>query len=233
MKPVTRQLSWGLVLGVSAGLLVASWQKWIGISLTEIWAFVTGAICVLMCVEENVWNFPIGIANSVLFFFLFLDAKLYADMGLQVVYVILGFQGWYQWLYFGENRTKLTVSRTSVAMAAGLAIAGVVATIGMREFLERQGDSAPFLDALTTVLSLIAQFLMNWKRLENWYVWIAADVIYVGLYSYRALYLTAILYALFIVMCVAGLKEWAKALDAAQNVPDAKESEPVTESGAA
>jgi nicotinamide mononucleotide transporter len=211
MKPITRNISWALVIAASTVLLIASWHKWVDISLMETWAFVTGAVCVLMCVEENVWNFPIGIANSVLFFFLFLDAKLFADMGLQIVYVFLGFQGWYQWLYSGENRSRLTVSRTSATLWVALAIFGVVATVGMREVLERNGDSAPFLDALTTVLSLIAQFLMNGKRLENWYVWITADVIYVGLYSHRALYLTAVLYAIFIVMCVGGYREWKRA----------------------
>jgi nicotinamide mononucleotide transporter len=171
-----------------------------------------------MCVEENVWNFPIGIANNVLFFFLFLKATLYADMSLQIVYVFLGFQGWYQWLYCGKDRTALKVTHTSVGSAIALVVFGIAATVGMREILIRNEDSAPFLDALTTVLSLIAQFLMNWKRLENWYIWIAADVIYIGLYYSRELYLTAVLYALFIVMCVAGLAEWKKVL-AASSAP--------------
>jgi nicotinamide mononucleotide transporter len=78
----------------------------------------------------------------------------------------------------------------------------------MRNYLVSIGDSAPFLDALTTVMSLAAQYLLTKKFIENWYIWLAVDVIYVGLYFSRGLYLTAVLYAIFFGMCLVGLKEW-------------------------
>jgi nicotinamide mononucleotide transporter len=93
-----------------------------------------------------------------------------------------------------------------------LVLIGAAATAGMREYFIRINDSAPFLDALTTVLSLLAQYLLNCKRIENWFVWITADVLYIWLYTQKGLYLTAVLYTIFIGMCIAGLLAWRKSL---------------------
>jgi nicotinamide mononucleotide transporter len=94
---------------------------------------------------------------------------------------------------------------------AWVAAVAVIATGGLAFWFERIGDAAPALDALTTVLSLVAQWLLNRKRIENWFVWIAADLLYVWLYVARGLHLTAALYAIFVVMCVAGLRRWRTA----------------------
>ena len=207
-----RKWTWIVLSLASLGLLAASFWKWIPISLTEVLGFITGAVCVLLVIEQNIWNFPIGIANNIFFIILFLSSRLYGDMALQVVYIALGAIGWYQWLYGGEHRTKLHVSHTSAREAAILVVLGALATAGMREYFLRINDAAPFLDALTTVLSLVAQYLLNCKRIENWYVWITADVLYVWLYVQKDLHLTAVLYAIFIGMCIAGLRSWSKAL---------------------
>ena len=212
-----RKWTWIVLSLASLGLLAASFWKWIPISLTEVLGFITGAVCVLLVIEQNIWNFPIGIANNIFFIILFLSSRLYGDMALQVVYIALGAIGWYQWLYGGEHRTKLHVSHTSAREAAILLVLGALATAGMREYFLRINDSAPFLDALTTVLSLVAQYLLNFKRIENWYVWITADVLYVWLYVQKDLHLTAVLYAIFIGMCIAGLRSWSKALREQEN----------------
>ncbi len=77
-------------------------------------------------------------------------------------------------------------------------------------YFRHVNDAAPFLDAFTTCLSLAAQYLLNGKRVQNWFVWIAADVLYVGLYVQRGLFLTAVLYAGFIGLCVVGYREWCR-----------------------
>ncbi|HSD12118.1 MAG TPA: nicotinamide riboside transporter PnuC, partial [Patescibacteria group bacterium] len=193
----------------------AAWRHWIGLDLTETLGFVTGGWCVWLTVKENVWNWPIGIANSVFFAVLFWNSRLFADMGLQVVYVILGFLGWYWWLRGGEHKTELKVSLTPVREWAAILPLAALATWGMTAYLVRIHDAAPFLDALTTVMSLVAQYLLTKKYLENWFVWIAADVIYIGLYAFKDLYLTSVLYLVFLCMCVAGLKEWQRSKKAA------------------
>src|SRR3712207_642753 len=102
-------------IGLAAGLalIAASWRGLLPFDLTETLGFVTGAACVYLTVVENVWNFPVGIANNVFFLALFAGARLYGDAGLQVLYVALGFQGWYLWLRGGENHTALRVSRAT------------------------------------------------------------------------------------------------------------------------
>ena len=179
---------------------------------TEIFGFATGAATVWLTVKESVWLWPLGIANNVFFIALFWQARLYADMGLQVVYIVLSVLGWYWWLRGGEKRTGLVVRHAAPATLVILAGVLVAGTVGMTRYLESVNDAAPFLDAVTTVGSLIAQYLLTRKLIENWYVWISVDVLYIWLYAERGLYLTAVLYALFLCMCLMGLREWHRSL---------------------
>lgn len=182
---------------------------------TEIAGFVTGAACVYLVVRRNIWNFPIGIANNIVFWFLFVGAGLYADAGLQLVYLVLGALGWYWWLRGGADHTRLVVRRTPTW--AWAAIGGFVAagTATIYALLTSHTDSrVPLADALTTALSLGAQLMLNRKWIGNWVLWITVDVLYVGLYAYKGLYLTAILYAGFIVLASYGLSQWRRAAPA-------------------
>lgn len=203
-----RWLGYGSFAVLSGLLLWATYAGKAGISNAEAWGFVSGAACVWLTVIENIWNWPVGIANSAFFVVLFFGNRLFADMSLNVLYIVLGFLGWYWWLKGGDRKTELKVSRTGTRTAAVVGVVGIAATFGMAEYLTKVKDSAPFLDALTTVLSLIAQYLLTRKLLENWLVWMTADVIYVGLYASRHLYLTAVLNAIFFAMCVAGFRQW-------------------------
>lgn len=178
------------------------------IGWSEALAFITGAICVWMTVFENVWNFPIGIANNVFFIVLFFEKRLYADFGLQFLYIALALQGWYLWLYGGTNRTELHVTRASRSDALQTAVLVLVGLPALMLYLQKINGAAPFLDALITVLSVVAQVLLNRKRLENWFVWMAVDVVSVGLFLSKGLYLTAFLYTLFFVLCLRGYREW-------------------------
>lgn len=203
-----------LTLG-SAALVLGAWSGTLPLGMTETLGFVTGAVTVWLTVKQNIWNWPIGIANSAFFVVLFFGARLFADMSLQIIYIILGFLGWYWWLRGGEGQTTLQPSRATPLTLLIVGAIAAVSTVGMTFFLRSVGDSAPFLDALTTVLSLAAQYLLTRKLIENWYIWITADIIYIGLYSSRGLYLTAALYALFLGLCLLGLRQWRQSLVAA------------------
>ncbi len=202
----------GVALIVGIGFILAAWQRWIGFDLIEMLGFVTGATCVYLGIKQNIFTFPIGIANNIFFLVLFSQSRLYADAGLQIVYVTLAIHGWYSWLRGGEHHTKLKVTRGSfrqLAIVFGLAIA---ATFGLSFALQRVGGAAPLLDALTTSLSLGAQFLLNRKIIEHWFVWIIADVIYIYLYLARGLNLTALLYFVFLCLCIAGFLTWRRSM---------------------
>ena len=179
----------------------------------EILGFVTGAASVLLAVRESAWNWPVGIANNIFFLILFWKAKLYGDATLQVVYIVISIFGWWSWVRGGAGHTALPISRTSPRTGMLLATATGVATVLVAGGLWFFTDSAvPLADAATTALSLTAQFMLSRKLLENWWVWMTADVIYIALYCYKSLYLTAVLYLLFFAMCIAGYTGWKKSL---------------------
>jgi nicotinamide mononucleotide transporter len=195
---------------VSVVLVTLSAAHRVPLALTEVLGFVTGAWCVWLLVEENIWNWPIGIANNAFYVVVFWRARLFADMSLQIVYIVLSIIGWYLWLHGGAGHGRLTVRRTRWREGAIIAVAVVVITVAGTAFLRTVRDSAPFLDSLTTSISLAAQYMLTRKLIENWHLWIAVDVIYVGLYASRALPLTAVLYAIFLTMCIVGLLEWRR-----------------------
>lgn len=204
---LTELMSWASVVAFTLGVIPVSWAELLG--------FVTGAVCVWLVARQHIANWPIGIANNVFFLLLFGAAGLYADAWLQVVYIALALYGWWQWLFGGQRpgavvrRGALGVSRTSVREWAVLAAAGVVGTAALTALLARETDSTvPFWDAVTTVLSLLATYGQCRKRLESWWLWIAADVIYIPLYAYKELWLTASLYSVFMALCVVGLLSW-------------------------
>jgi len=207
---------------LSAVLIIASWQAWLPYSLTETLGFVTGAACVYLVVRQNVWNFPVGIANNVFFIILFLDARLYGDASLQFIYIALGVQGWYWWLRGGKNKSPREVSHASTRQLLVIGAFVLAGTAALTLTLQSVKGSAPVLDAFTTVLSLAAQVMLNWKFIENWYAWIIADVIYIYLYVSRDLQLTAVLYFIFLCLCVVGLISWRRSLTAARLAPVAK-----------
>lgn len=185
-------------------------------SVEEIIGFATGALCVWLAVRQNVWTFPIGIVNNVVYAILFTSTGLYAGATLQVIYLGLGALGWFWWVRGGSGGGALEVRPTPrLAWVLG-AVAAVALTLTLIWVLSTWTDSsAPGLDSVTTSLSLVAQLMLGRKWIGNWVVWIVADIIYVGLYLSLGLYLTAILYTGFIAMCAVGFRDWRRELVAA------------------
>ncbi|MFE5548591.1 nicotinamide riboside transporter PnuC [Streptomyces sp. NPDC056534] len=186
------------------------------VSWTEVLGFGSGALCVWLVARQHLANWPIGIANNLFFVLLFTQAGLYADVGLQIVFITLAVYGWWTWTHGGgPGSDVLPVRRTTRTEWTWLLTAGVVGTLALTLLLDRATDSTvPFWDALTTALSLMATYGQCRKRLESWWLWIAADVVYVPLYAYKELYLTSLLYVGFMTLCVLGLRGWTKDLTA-------------------
>jgi len=181
--------------------------------VTEVLGFVTGALCVWLLARQIVWNWPIGIANNALYLIVFLRSGLYGDAGLQVIYMLLGAYGWWTWSRFRPGRVKLPITRTRGRTWAWLIPATAVAAIALAFFLARFTDSTvPGWDGSTTAFSLAAIFGQSRKYLESWWIWIAADIIYIPLYIYKSLWLTSVLYLVYLILCVIGLREWRRAL---------------------
>jgi nicotinamide mononucleotide transporter len=179
----------------------------------EVAAAAFGIASVYLSARQNVWNWPLGIINVALYIIVFYGAKLYADMGLQAVYVVLAAYGWWHWLHGGANHGTLPVSRVPPREIILLAIAFLAATAVLSTLLARTTDaSLPLADSALTAASLVAQYMMTRKYVECWLVWIVADAAYVALFVYKALVPTAALYLVFTVLAIVGWRQWRAAL---------------------
>jgi nicotinamide mononucleotide transporter len=176
-------------------------------------AVAFGVAAVWLTVRQNPWCWPLGIVNVSLFAVLFWREKLYADAGLQLVYVALCAYGWWAWVWGGPTPGTLPVTRTPRRAGFLLALLGAALAVLLGATLKRATDaSLPFWDAGTTAYSLVAQWMQTRKWFETWALWIAVDVVYVGMYLAKGLALTAFLYAVFIGLAVFGHREWSRAL---------------------
>jgi nicotinamide mononucleotide transporter len=179
----------------------------------EVTAALFGVASVYLSARQNVWSWPLGIVNVTLYIFVFYEAKLYADMGLQAVYVVLAAYGWWHWLHGGANRGALRVSRVPTRDIVVLAFAFVAGTAALSTLLARVTDaSLPLADSALTAASLVAQYMMTRKYVECWLVWIVADAAYVALFIYKSLWPTAGLYLLFTILAVMGWRQWQASL---------------------
>lgn len=182
-------------------------------SSLELVAALFGAVSVYLSVRQNIWSWPTAIVNVGLYALVFFQAKLYADMGLQVIYAVLSVYGWYEWLYGGENRTTLRVTRTGARVGALLALIALTGAALLGVALRGATDATlPFMDSFLSSTSLVAQWMMTRKKLENWLVWIGVDVLYVGMFIYKHLYITAALYTVFLALAARGFVDWRRSM---------------------
>jgi nicotinamide mononucleotide transporter len=182
----------------------------------ELMAFVLSVITVYLNIRQNHWAWLFAIVSSAAYAVVFFDARLYGDMGLQGVFIAVSVWGWYQWLRGGEQHRPLAVSRLGGEGWAYALLAWALGFLALAWFLAHHTNTdVPLIDGFLTAGSLVGQVLLSRKKVENWTVWIVVDVLYVGLYVYKHLMLTAILYAVFVVMAVLGLRAWARAVEKA------------------
>ena len=199
-----------VIIGLIASLIltVGSWVHWLPYGNVDVAAFISGALCVWLLVKNNIWNWPVGIVNAGLFVVLFYNGRLYADAALNALYIVLGIWGWYYWTHMNKQKTQRPITRGGILEQVIVVAIGAVATYFISIHLTNIKDGAPFWDALTTAISLVATYLQARKFIENWWYWIMADVIYIPLYFAKHLPLTGVLYVLFLAMCVKGLFDW-------------------------
>lgn len=173
-------------------------------------ATLFGLVCVWLSVKQNIWTWPTGIVQVTLYIFVFYEARLYSDMILHVFYVIINIYGWYHWLHGNKNKDELKVSEAGKSMGIWLVVC-IGVTLGWGYIMATYTDAAlPYFDAFITAASIIAQWLMAKKILESWIFWIIVDIVAVGVYFIKELYLTTGLYAVFLIMATVGFFEWQK-----------------------
>lgn len=180
----------------------------------EIGANASYALSVLLAARNSVHTWWIGIIGCVLFAWVFYTTQLYADVSLQAFFVVTSVVGWVGWLR-GKQGEALPVRRTPLSVVAGLVLLAGLVAVGYGALLHRFTDAySPFLDSVILVFSVLGQFLLMGRRIENWYAWLVVNTIAVPLYASRGLYLTAALYLFFWGNAFFGLWRWKRALQA-------------------
>lgn len=174
----------------------------------EVVAAGLGIVSVFLSTRQVIWSWPTALVNNALYMLLFYEDRLYALMGLQVCFFGIALYGWYEWLFGGENRTELRVSRLAPRTGLRLALLALGGTAALGLVLARTEDPHPFLDAGLSVVSLLAQWMMARKILECWAVWIGVNLVSAPLFLFRADYPTAIQYLVFLGLAASGLREW-------------------------
>jgi nicotinamide mononucleotide transporter len=187
--------------------------------LKEHWVEIVGAILSLiylyLSIKEKVSLWFFGIISSILYIVIFFQTKFYADMSLQFYYVIISIYGWIIWKS-GEkgNKKELPATRMSKRLFLNLIIATALIYIVYYLVLNRFTDSTiPNADSLVGALSIIGTWMLARKLIENWFVWIVADGLCVGLYIYKGLYPTVILFVIYTLMSVVGYFQWKKSIE--------------------
>ena len=177
----------------------------------EIAAFVLSIAMVLANLRVNVLGWPLAMGSSLLYALLFADSKLYGEAALQLFFIAIALWGWWQWLSArGVDGQTLVVHRLSKKQALTCAAATLAAWPALALVLQAWTDSdLPWLDALPTVASVTGTLLLGRKALENWAVWLGVNVFSVGLFAYKGLWLTVLLYAVFALLSVLGWRAWA------------------------
>lgn len=179
-----------------------SWLEWIGT--------ISGFLCVYLAAKENILNWPVAIISVLAYALLFFEYQLYGDSVLQLYFLGTSIYGWYYWIKNKEgDQTPVLVLEKKQVIRTIISI--IVLSVFLGLFLDNFTDTnVPYADGFCTSMSFIAQFLMTRKILQNWILWIIVDICYVPLYLYKNLYLTSLLYAMFLVLATIGYIDWRR-----------------------
>ena len=182
----------------------------------EIFGVVTGILYVILEVRQNRLLWPLGLVTSAAYVYIFFSGKFYADMSLQFYYVLISIYGWYYWSRGGTKQVKgeLPVVRISRMQLLILSVTFALSWAGIYLLLDRYTDSnVPVGDSFTTALAIVATWMLTRKIIEQWFLWIIANIVSMALYLYKGLYPTVVLYAVYTGMAVYGYLEWKRSME--------------------
>jgi nicotinamide mononucleotide transporter len=183
---------------------------WQSQSLLEVVGVITGLLCVYLAAKNIIWNWPFAIISVGIYIFIFYKAHLFADMGLQFYFMAMNIYGWYYWSKKPATELKtpvVLIKKTEVFLSIA---AIIVFTFLLGSVLKYTTASYPYIDSFCTACSLVAQIFLARKVLENWLIWVFVDVIYVIIYMFKGLHLTAIMYAIYVGIALLGYIDWKK-----------------------
>ncbi len=190
---------------------------WLWENITELTGAFLGLLYIFFSIRQHIFTWPTGLLTSLIYTVVFFRSGFYADMGLQVYYVGISIYGWYYWIKGGKHRvgskSQVPVRKTSQKVFVVSLLATVFIYILLLAVLLNLTDSTiPYIDSLTTALSITATWMLAKKYIEHWLIWIFVDLFSAGLYIYKELWPTVILFLVYTAMAVVGYFEWKKDL---------------------
>lgn len=190
---------------------------WLWDNIIEITGALLGLLYIFFSIRQNIFTWPTGLLTSLLYTVVFFRSGFYADMGLQVYYVVVSIYGWYYWLYGakdkGDSNSQAIIRKTPRKILLLCLLATVIFFILLVGILLFFTDSTvPYMDSMTTALSITATWMLARKYIEHWLIWIFVDLVSAGLYIYKGLWPTMLLFIVYTIMAVVGYTEWKKEL---------------------
>ncbi|MEZ0486164.1 nicotinamide riboside transporter PnuC [Fibrella aquatica] len=193
-------------------------------SYLEFAGVVIGGVAVWLSAQANVWSWPVGAVSVTLYFFIFLQIQLYPDMFLQVFFLITNIQGWWRWKHPApgeENQQlELKISRMPARQLVSWSAMGLLGTLALGTFAQNlhiwlplvfnQPSAFPYLDSFTTVMSIMATYMMIQKRVECWYAWLLVDAILTYVYFVKGIKVVSIEYSIFCLIALKGAYFWTR-----------------------
>jgi nicotinamide mononucleotide transporter len=190
---------------------------WLLDNKIELLGAILGVLYIVFSIRQNILTWPTGLLTSALYVAVFFQAKLYADMGLQVYYVLISVYGWYYWVKGkkDQEKVKVPVKRTTLKLWTVLIVVSIVLYLIILLILIKWTNSdVPYMDSLTTALSIVATWMLAKKYIEHWLIWIFVDLVSSGLYIYKELWPTVILFIIYTLLAYRGYIEWGKDIKA-------------------
>lgn len=185
--------------------------KWLSENYIELLGAILGIAYIFFSIRQSILTWPVGLLTSLLYVWVFFVSKLYADMGLQMYYVAISIYGWYEWLFGNQTNhaESIKVSRINFRMGVILSVISVLLFFVIWFILKNYTDSpVPMADSLATALSIVATWMLARKILEHWLIWIFVDAFSIGLFWYKDLMPTVVLFVVYTVMAYIGYREW-------------------------
>jgi len=186
-------------------------QAWLQTSVWEIVAVVFAIAYLLLAIAESIWCWPAALVSTLIYVFLFFDVNLYMESALQIFYIAMAIYGWIVWRHHKDASADIHISTWSFATHLKVMVLVTILVIVSALSLENNTDAAyPWLDSFTTWGAVVTTWMVARKILENWIYWLVIDSVSIFLYIQRDLYLTALLFAVYVILCFVGFHQWHK-----------------------
>lgn len=191
-------------------------NQWVFNNYMELSGFIAGVVYIFLSIKQNILLWPVGIITSAAYMLVFFKSTLYADMGLQIYYLIISFYGWYHWLKgknINQNSNQIKIITVTKRQWVGIILSTFILTcilyFPMKKFTNA---SNPLWDGFVSAGSIVATWMLSQKMIEQWIMWIIIDVMSMVLFIYKNLYLTVILFLIYSILAIIGFIKWKQVL---------------------